>query len=334
MSSTNITTSTSSNALLPNPLSATVTDTAVENQQHPKEWLGTLPVSNCIICQHDEPIATLPKESIDLFDYCHGGKRSTWYGKSYIIRFDPVAYPLPEDGNSSSCFHVGSSGHTLITDLLKICHRDGRSIYCSNGSTSYTKCKESRRVTCHYWKANRNTIGRGCGSTFVINVDHMSLYMKIGTGNGYHRNHTPHDVATVTVPKRIRPPPPPPPIISDTTNIVNRSRDDDDDDDASVEWNISTKHDHTSDDTTSHWWDEIESSRMNSSTTSSTHRKRVDVPQDLFGPLYNEITTLSKGDTLRERMYTKKLLEDIVQHIKERRATMAARKKKRNRHSG
>ena len=221
-----------SNNLFTNLLSDT--DNLVENYLFPKEWQGTLPVQSCGICKRDQSFASVAPESIDLFDYCKGGKKSMWYGKNDIVRFDPTSYPLPENGDNF--FAKGSSGDKLVTDLLAICHFAGQSTYCSNGSVNN---KNSRRLTCHHYfcynseeksekiygslalrkiastnksaKSKRTLTGRAtssdkrCGAYFVINVDEQSYYMTIGTGHGVHGNHAPHDVESVATPKRLHP---------------------------------------------------------------------------------------------------------------------------------
>jgi MULE transposase domain len=226
-----------SNNDLSNLLSAT--DALVDEYLHPRAWFGTLPIplNYCFICDKDVPLAMTSSASIDdLFEFCNGGKKSTWYSQNYVVRFNPEMYPVPSNGNNY--FTSGSTGYKLITDLLDICHRKGRSTYCSNGSS--TNCKNSRRIVCHHYlcynkpkndeekvykdlqlrKTNakstvptskRTMTGRAksneirCGANFVIKVDEQSFYMTIGTGSGLHEYHAPHDVDSITLPQRLFP---------------------------------------------------------------------------------------------------------------------------------
>lgn len=209
------------------------TDRLVYDYLHPREWIATLPLTLCTICKQDEAYTSKLPESIDLFDFCKGGKKSTWYDKNSIIRFDPKKYPLPDQENDP--FSKSSSGHTLITDLLSVCHHQGKSSYCSNGRSND---KNSRRITCHHLlchnpstddkdyedlalrkskakssatTSKRTLTGRAlssekrCTSFFVLNVDRFSYYMKIGTGNSKHTNHAPHDTSSIILPKRLLP---------------------------------------------------------------------------------------------------------------------------------
>ena len=212
------------------------TDNLVENYLRPKEWLGTLPLLCCMICPRNEPLLNVPLAPIDLIDFCKGGKKAILFDKNYVVRFDPSAYPLPENGGNF--FGIGSSGHKLVTDLLAICHRDGGSTFCSNGCAGSNN-KNSRRITCHHFycyksftkekkifgdlalrknaskttlpKSNRTLTGKAtikderCGAFFVVNVDSKSYFMTIGSGNGKHKHHAPHNAANVLTPKRIIP---------------------------------------------------------------------------------------------------------------------------------
>ena len=210
------------------------TDELVQGYLHPT-WLGTLPFKNCRLCQKDVPLAAISPESIDLMNFCKGGKLAQVYHGS-IVRFDTALYPIPENG--IDFFTDGSSGDQLTTDLLQICHREGRSKYSSNGSTN-VKDGSNRRIVCHHYlcyknsgtkektfkelalrKTNarstaptskRTSTGRAktsekrCNANFVLNVDEQSYYMTIGTGNCFHENHSPHDVDSVSLPKRLWP---------------------------------------------------------------------------------------------------------------------------------
>ena len=91
-------------------------------------------MQHCTIICRDAELLTVPPEPkpIDLFEYCKDGYKSMWYPKNHLIRFDTTIYPVPKEIGDS--FATGSSGYKLITDLLFICHRDGSSTYCSNGS--------------------------------------------------------------------------------------------------------------------------------------------------------------------------------------------------------
>jgi hypothetical protein len=209
------------------------TDLLVDNFLHPPEWAGTLPFGSCRICKQNESYLSVPPESIDLFDFCKGGKKSTWYGKDTIIRFDPSTYPPP--GKENKPFLQGSSGYTLITDLKSVCHHKGKSSFCSNGSTNDDKSRRliCRRLLCYNAssqekeyedvalrksnsksllpKSKRTVTGRAlssemrCTAFVVINVDEFSYYMKVGNGNGMHTNHAPHDTTSITLPKRLLP---------------------------------------------------------------------------------------------------------------------------------
>ena len=121
------------------------TDDLINNYLRPKEWQGSLPMQCCRIINRDAPLMTAFPGPIDLFDYCKDGMKSTLYRKLFI-RFDTTMYPIPEEG--SNYFGTGSSGHKLVTDLLSICHRDGKSNYCSDGSHHN---KNSRRIVCHHF---------------------------------------------------------------------------------------------------------------------------------------------------------------------------------------
>ena len=126
----------------------TATDNLVKNYLTPKEWFGTLPMLCCMICPRNESLLNIPLAPIDLFDYCKGGKKAILFDKNYVVRFDPSVYPVAEKGNDF--FGSDSSGHKLVTDLLGICHRDGRSTYNSSGCAG-SKDKNSRRITCHHF---------------------------------------------------------------------------------------------------------------------------------------------------------------------------------------
>ena len=203
------------------------TDGLIKNYLRPKEWQGTLPMQCCRIIHRDEPLLT------DLFEFCRDGMKSTLY-RNLLIRFDTTIYPISEDG--SNYFGKGSWGHKLITELLRICHRNGRSTYCSDGSCNN---KNIRRIGCHYFfrhiskykeeksfldlalrkgkskstaaTSKRTLSGRAkcneekCGSFFTINVDSRSFYMTIGNGIGKHSNHAPHELDSVVLPKRLIP---------------------------------------------------------------------------------------------------------------------------------
>ena len=105
------------------------TDILVGDYFHPKEWQGTLPFHNCAILHRDAPLnSTSPWGFIDLFDFSKGGRKFTHYNaQSHIIRFNPMKYPLPNNGTAH--FATGSSGFQLITNLLDACHREGRHRY-------------------------------------------------------------------------------------------------------------------------------------------------------------------------------------------------------------
>ena len=85
---------------------------------HPKEWMGTLPFQTCRIDKQVDICSSIPPESIELFDFCKGGKKSNWYGKNKVIRFDPVVFPAL--GQPDDAFSMGSVGHTLVNDLLSV----------------------------------------------------------------------------------------------------------------------------------------------------------------------------------------------------------------------
>ena len=123
------------------------TDDLINNYLRPKEWQGSLPMQFCRIIHRDAEISTVPPESkpIDLFDFCKYGKQSTWYTNS-LIRFDPTIYRVPKE--RGDLFGKGSSGHQLITDLLGICHCDGKSKFSSYGCHNG---KNSRCIVCHHF---------------------------------------------------------------------------------------------------------------------------------------------------------------------------------------
>ena len=210
------------------------TDDLINNYLRPKTWQGSLPMKCCMIINRDAPLMTGFPGPIDLFDYCKDGMKSTMYRK-LLIRFDTTKYPIPEDGGNY--FGKGSSGHKLVTDLLSICHRDGKSNYCSYGSHHN---KNSRRIACHHFfchnptdkddkkfsdlalrkgkskstqqdTSKRTLSGRAeckdvkCGSFFTINVDSCCFYMIVGNGIGKHSNHAPHVMDSVKLPKRLIP---------------------------------------------------------------------------------------------------------------------------------
>ena len=76
------------------------TDDLINNYLRPKEWFGTLPMQCCRIIHRNAEILAVSPEPLDLFDFCKGGKKSTWYS-NHLIRFDPTVYPVPEEGDDS-----------------------------------------------------------------------------------------------------------------------------------------------------------------------------------------------------------------------------------------
>lgn len=210
------------------------TDRLVDNFLHPKQWHGTLPLDMCRICRKDELYENVQSESIDLFDYCKGGRKSLMYSKSDVVRFDRNKYPIPEKENDA--FDKASSGYKLITDLLSVCRSHGKSLYLSNGTTNGNK--NNRRISCHHQRCSNpssegkvykdlalrksksnpsietsrrtsssraSDISARCNAFFVICYDHISFYMMINTGIGLHSNHAPHDCSAVIFPKRLVP---------------------------------------------------------------------------------------------------------------------------------
>lgn len=222
------------------------TDILVGDYFHPKEWQGTLPFHNCAILHRDAPLnSTSPWGFIDLFDFSKGGRKFTHYNaQSHIIRFNPIIYPLPNNGTAH--FATGSSGFQLITNLLDACHREGRCSFISNGAS--TNCKNSRRLVCHHLLVHRpyNAVNKvykdlalrkrnkksslatskrtltgrpkvsenKCGANIVIKADETSFYVTIGNGCGMHQHHAPHDVNAITLPKRLIP--------TDVTNNIHQ----------------------------------------------------------------------------------------------------------------
>ena len=128
------------------------TDGLLDSFLHPKEWMGNLPFQTCRIGKQVDICSSIPLESIDLFDFCKGGKKSNWYGKNTVIRFDPVVYPVL--GQPDDAFNMGSVGHKLVTDLLSVCHQVGKSMFCSNGSFNG---KHGRRIVCHHFFSFNST---------------------------------------------------------------------------------------------------------------------------------------------------------------------------------
>jgi hypothetical protein len=215
------------------------TDVLIDRYLNPS-WVAKLPFPSCFICTIGEPYNSSQSETIDLFSYCRGGVNVNNSLKGWIIRFDTAKYPVFPN---KDYWGKHSSGHKLITDILKICHDIGQCKFVSNGSAGYGN--NARKICCHRYthyndenrkkvnnaplvkigltnkscgmgKDNKNIARRTtsskpntkehvCKACCILKIDNNSYYMTIGNGESLHTYHAPLDVSFVTKRKRIVP---------------------------------------------------------------------------------------------------------------------------------
>ena len=158
--------------------------------------------------------------------------------------------------------------------------------------------------------------GERCGSFFIIKVDCKSYHMTIGTGNGKHGFHAPHNLASVATPKQIKEYP----VVSD---MQRKSQ-----------LNIESLDDIGADTDTGNYFDNNVGSNINEQVEAEQNTRRTNRRIDaheLLGPKTKEILSMAEGISEECLQEIESRFSSILSYIKEKQVTTNVNKDQKGR---